>query len=309
MRIVSLLPSATEIICSIGLREDLVGVTHECDYPPSVQGLPIITSTLIPKGLSSAEIDGVVREQLSTEKALYTLREDRLRDLRPDLIVSQALCDVCAVAASEVEAVATALESPPQIVNLEPARLEEVFQTIAAVAAASGRPADGDRLLERLRSQVAAVESRSAAILPENRPRVAMLEWLDPLFNAGHWTPELVAMAGGIDCLGNLFEPSVRVDWDALAASDADVIFIALCGFNMARTLEDVAAISVTPEWQALKAVREGKVHVTDGNAYFSRSGPRLVDSLEILAHALHPQHHPLPTHLAPALKLSNCIP
>ncbi|MEM6582172.1 MAG: ABC transporter substrate-binding protein [Pseudomonadota bacterium] len=306
MRIVSLLPSATEIICSMGLREQLVGVTHECDYPASVKGLPVVTQSFIPEGLDSAAIDEMVRSQLSEQRALYSLRQDVLETLRPDLIVSQALCDVCAVAANEVEQAACNLPGRPKVINLEPARLEEVFETIAVVGEAAAQPEAAAAAIAGLQARVSAVRERSDRIAPSDRPRVAMLEWLDPLFNAGHWTPQLVQMAGGNECLGNPFEPSTRMRWEQLTASDADVIFIAQCGFDTARSLQDVALLREQPRWQALKAVQSGRVFLADGNAYFSRSGPRLVDSLELLAHALHPQVHPLPVGLSAALQLTD---
>ncbi|MEM1154613.1 MAG: ABC transporter substrate-binding protein [Pseudomonadota bacterium] len=306
MRIVSLLPSATEIICCMGLREQLVGVTHECDYPASVKGLPVVTQSFIPEDLDSAAIDAMVRSQLSEQRALYSLRQDVLEALKPDLIVSQALCDVCAVAASEVEQAACSLPGRPKVINLEPARLEEVFATIAVVGEAAAQPEAAAAAIARLQARVSAVCDRSDGIAPSDRPRVAMLEWLDPLFNAGHWTPQLVQMAGGNECLGNPFEPSTRTSWEQLTDSNADVIFIAQCGFDAARSLRDVALLREQPRWQALKAVQSGRVFLADGNAYFSRSGPRLVDSLELLAHALHPQVHPLPVGLSAALQLTD---
>lgn len=305
MRIVSLLPSATEIICSMGLRDQLVGVTHECDYPPSVTGLPVVTQSFIPQDLDSAAIDALVRSQLSERRALYTLRHDVLASLQPDLIVSQALCDVCAVAADEVEQAACSLPGRPRVINLEPARLEEVFDTIAVVGEAADQPEAAAQAIAGLRERVNAVCERSGGIAQSDKPRVAMLEWLDPLFNAGHWTPQLVGMAGGHECLGNPFEPSTRTRWEQLVASDADVIFIAQCGFSTKRSLQDVSVLRKQPRWRALKAVQSGRVFVADGNAYFSRSGPRLVDSMEILAHALHPQVHPLPAGLSAALQLT----
>ncbi len=305
MRIVSLLPSATEIICSIGLRRQLVGVSHECDFPASVGGLATVTQTLIDSGLGSAEIDQQVRSRLRTERALYSLRTEVLAELRPDLIVSQALCDVCAVASAEVDAAVSALPSPAQVVNLEPASLEDVFHTIALVGAAAGRPEQARATVAKLRWRVDAVRRRTDAIPEGGRPRVAVLEWLHPPFNAGHWTPQLVELAGGQDCLGNPFTPSTTISWRQLADSRADVILVALCGFGVQRSLQDLALLQDNPSWRALPAVQTGRVYVADGNAYFSRSGPRLVDSLEILAHGLHPSVHPpgVKTLLAPLHK------
>lgn len=305
MRIVSLLPSATEIICSIGLRRQLVGVSHECDFPTSVRDLPVVTRTLIDSGLASAAIDQQVRSRLRTERALYALRPEVLAELRPNLIVSQALCDVCAVAGAEVEAAVGALPQPAQVVNLEPASLEDVFHTIALVGEAAGHSEQAQASIAKLRGRVEAVRRRTDAIPDSERPRVAVLEWLHPPFNAGHWTPQLVEFAGGEDCLGNPFAPSTAISWRQLADSRADVILIALCGFDQQRSLQDLALLQNNPSWQTLPAAQAGRVYVIDGNAYFSRSGPRLVDSLEILAHGLHPGIHPpgAQTLLAPLRK------
>lgn len=305
MRIVSLLPSATEIICSIGLRRQLVGVSHECDFPASVRGLPAVTQTLIDSGLASVAIDQQVRSRLRTERALYSLRHEVLAELRPNLIVSQALCDVCAVAGAEVEAAVSALPQPAQVVNLEPASLEDVFQTIALVGEAAGRSEQAQASIAELRRRVEAVRRRTDAIPDRERPRVAVLEWLHPPFNAGHWTPQLVEFAGGEDCLGNPFAPSTAISWRQLADSRADIILVALCGFDVERSQQDLALLQDNPSWQTLPAVRTGRVYLIDGNAYFSRSGPRLVDSLEILAHSLHPSVHPpgAQTLLAPLRK------
>ena len=301
MRIVSLLPSATEIVCSMGLREQLVGVTHECDFPASVRELPVVTRSLIPEGLSSAAIDAQVRDRLRDEAALYRLREDVLERLRPDLIVTQALCDVCAVASAEVEAAACSLPGRPRVVNLEPSSLQEVVETIALVGEASGRPGDARRAIAGMQARVDAVRKRSAAIPATERPRVAVLEWLHPPFNAGHWTPQLVEFAGGVDCLGDPFAPSTTISWERVASRDPDAVLVALCGFGEERSLQDVALLREEPGWRSLRAVREGRAYLTDGNAYFNRPGPRLVDSLEILAHALHPRVHPTPPEAPPA--------
>lgn len=300
MRIVSLLPSATELICELGLREQLVGVSHECDYPASVTDLPVVTRSRIPGGLASGAIDTLVRTQLETDKALYSLDLPVLETLRPDLIVTQALCDVCAVSAEEVNSASCELPGRPRVVNLEPMRLAEVFDTLELLGDAAACPERAAQRRRSLQGRVNAVRERSAAV--SDRPRVAMLEWLDPLFNAGHWTPQLVEFAGGTECLGNPFAPSQQVTPEALADADPDVIFIALCGFDLARSLEDVDRLDRSAGWKRLSAVMAGRVFVTDGNAYFSRPGPRLVDSLEILAHALHPSIHPLPQRLPGAV-------
>jgi len=300
MRIVSLLPSATEIVCSLGLGESLIAVTHECDFPGFVRDLPKATRTLIPKEASSGEIDRLVRERLTSEKALYSLEPAVLEDLRPDLIVTQALCDVCAVAGEEVEAAVCALPGRPRVVNLEPETLSEVFDAARLVAEAAGIVGRGDAVVRSLVARVEAVAARSAGLA--RGPRVALLEWLDPPFSCGHWNPELVRLAGGVEVLGREGRRSRTLTWDEVASADPEVLFVSCCGFDVERTLVDLEALRDRPEWTRLRAVRESRVFVVDGSAYFSRPGPRLVDSLEILAHALHPETHPLPEGLPAAI-------
>ncbi len=304
MRIVSLLPSATEMICALGLEDQLVGITHECDYPPSVQRLPKVTRTLIPSKASSAEIDRLVREQLQTRQALYTLNLPVLEALQPDLIVTQGLCDVCAVAEDEVRAAACTLPGGPRVINLEPQTLSEVLASIRQVATAVGVDRYADEVISGLTARVETVVARSAAV--QRRPRVALLEWLDPPFSCGHWSPELVRLAGGLEGLGYEGTPSRTLRWDEVLAWQPEVVFIACCGFSIERTLCDLPALQRVPGWQDVPAVRSGRVYVTNGSHYFSRPGPRLVDSLEILAHTLHPDVHPLPAGLSPPFRVNN---
>ncbi len=301
MKIVSLLPSATEIICILGLEDALVGVTHECDFPGSVLGLPKVTRTLIPTDAPSAEIDRLVRERLSTDRALYTLDLPTLEALEPDLIVTQALCDVCAVAEDEVREAVCRLPGDTQVINLEPQTLSQVFDAIRQVAQAAGVDRVADEVVGRLTARVETVASRSAAI--QDRPRLAFLEWLSPPFSAGHWNPELIRLAGGVDGLGQEGRPSRTLSWEEVKAYQPEAVFIACCGFSVERTMDDVRVLDAVPGWQNLPAVRSGRVYVADGSQYFNRPGPRLVDSLEILAHALHPETHPLPAGLEPPVR------
>ncbi|MDY3552510.1 cobalamin-binding protein [Gemmata sp. JC717] len=303
MRIVSLLPSATEIVCELGLGDALVGVTHECDYPAFVTALPKVTRTLIPHDAISREIDALVRERLQTQRALYTLDLPTLERLKPDLIVTQALCDVCAVAEAEVTAAACTLPGRPRVVNLEPTSLGDVFDTLHLVADAAGVPARADLAVAALRERIGTVAKRSEQVTA--RPRVVVLEWLDPPFSCGHWTPELVRLAGGNEVLGVSGGPSRTLAWADVVAAQPDVLLVACCGFSLERTLVDLPALRDCPGWEALPAVRSGRVYVTDGNAYFSRPGPRLVDSAEIVAHALHPSLHPLPAGVPAARRLT----
>ena len=299
MRIVSLLPSATEIICELGLADDLVGVTHECDYPAFVKSLPKVTRTLIPHDASSRDIDSLVRERLKTQRALYSLDMPTLERLRPDLIVTQALCDVCAVAEAEVTAAACSLPGHPKVVNLEPMRLAEVFECLRLVGDAAGIPERASEVIARLQRRVDAVESRSQMIA--DRPRVVLLEWIDPPFCCGHWSPELVRLAGGIEVVGREGQPSRTTAWDEIARADPEVMLIACCGFDAERTRQDLPILFGYPGFDELSCARSGRVYLVDGNSYFSRPGPRLVESLEILAHALHPNLHTLPSGLSPA--------
>ncbi len=238
MRIVSLLPSATEIICSLGLRENLVGVTHECDFPLGVESLPKVTQTLIPHDATSAEIDSLVRERLKTEKALYSLDIETLQQLQPELIVTQALCDVCAVAEREVSEAACSLPGSPRVINLEPNCLEEVFDCIRAVGLAVGIEDRATEVVAGLKARVRAVIERSKSLL--HRPSMMLLEWIDPPFSAGHWSPELVAMAGGREVIGVGGQRSTTVAWDQIVQADPEILVIACCGFTIERTRQDL---------------------------------------------------------------------
>lgn len=302
MRIVSLLPSATEIVCELGLREQLVGVTHECDYPPFVRTLPKVTRTLIPTDASSREIDALVRERLKTDRALYRLDMPTLERLQPDLIVTQALCDVCAVAEEEVRKAACALACAPTVINLEPTRLADLFTSLRTVGRAAGVPDRADAVVDRLAARVEAVERRTAQL--ETRTRVVLLEWIDPPFCAGHWSPELVRLAGGCEVLGREGRPSKTTAWEEIVGADPDILFIACCGFDAERTRQDLPILTARPGFSRLSCSHSGRVYWVDGSAYFNRPGPRLVDSLEILAHALHPEVHPLPEGLPAAERL-----
>jgi iron complex transport system substrate-binding protein len=307
LRIVSLLPSATEIVCSLGLGDRLVGVTHECDSPPFVKALPKATRTLVPKHAPSAEIDRLVRDRIAGRSALYELDLPVLERLAPDLIVTQALCDVCAVAEAEVQDAACRLPGNPRVLNLEPETLGQVMDAIRQVALAAGAREAGEAALHAFQARVEAVAARSARVAL--RPRVALLEWLLPPFSCGHWSPELVRLAGGEEVLGRAGERSRTLTWDEVRAARAEVVFVACCGFDVERTLVDLHALADEPGWRDLPALRDGRVYLCDGSQYFSRPGPRLVDSLEMLAHALHPELHPLPPALPAPLAFHPAAP
>ena len=292
------MPSATEIVCDLGLRKNLVGVSHECDFPRDVQDLPVVTSSVIPKDASSSDIDDSVRTHLATHTALYSLDVDLLTRLQPDLIVTQALCDVCAVSADDVNAAVTALAGVTEVVNLEPMCLNDVFETMSSVGSAAGIATRARQRISELQRRVDAVQERT------NRARrepidVAFLEWIDPPFNAGHWTPELVRIAGGRDRLGNEGKPSMMRRWTELIDLQPDMLCVACCGFELDRAFEDLPLLAARDGWDELPCVKSGRVYVFDGNAYFNRPGPRLVDSLEALAHTLHPDLHPRPADYA----------
>ena len=293
MRIVSLLPSATEILCAMGLEDQLVGVTHECDYPDSVRALPKVTKTLIPTDATSAQIDALVRERMGGQSALYTLDMPVLERLSPDLIVTQALCDVCAVAEDEVRDAACMLPSGPRVLTLEPETLDEVLACIRDVGAATESADAAERLIASLQRRVDVVVTRSSRVA--TRPRVALLEWIDPPFSTGHWNPELVRLAGGEDGLGRERQKSVTLRWEQVVAWNPEVVLISCCGFTAERAMQELTVLDRVSGWESIAAVRAGRVYVTDGSSYFSRPGPRLVDSLELLGHVIHPDVHPLP--------------
>lgn len=295
MRIISLLPSATEIVCALGLSEALVGVTHECDYPPVARTRPIVTHSLLDhERATSEEIDQAVRQQLRDGLSLYELDYALLAQLAPDLVLTQALCEVCAVAYGDVERAIRDISAEgdslaPHVLSLEPHGLEDILATIEYVGAAAGVAQRAATLVSALRVRIERVRARTA--LAERRPRVACLEWIDPTFGPGHWLPELVELAGGCAGLGVAHHDSRRVAWEAVIAFAPEVIIVTPCGFDLRRTVAEAAQILPNRNgWAALPAVRQGRVYAVDGNAYFSRPGPRIVDSLELLAELIHPE-------------------
>lgn len=306
MRIASLLPSATEIICGLGLRESLVAVSHECDFPASVSDLPRVTKSLLPADASSKQIDAMVRERVKAEQALYALDLDCLRQLEPELIVTQALCDVCAVAESEIVKAVETLPGNPRVINLEPNCLEDVFAGIQQVADVTDCEQRAEAYVTSLRQRMQTVANRSETIL--HRPTAMLLEWIDPPFSAGHWSPELVHLAGGREVIGVAGQRSITIPWDTIVAADPEVLIIACCGYDVKRALQDIPILSTYQDWTSLNSVKSGQVYVVDGSAYFSRPGPRLLDSLEILAHTLHPNIHPLPAGLPAATAVNPSI-
>lgn len=305
MRIVTLLPSATEMICALGLGDQLVGVSHECDFPPGVDALPAVTKTHIEHDRPSREIDAQVRTELSSKQALYALDDDLITQLEPELIVTQSLCDVCAVAEAEVAALACALPTAPAVFNMQPMNLSDVLETITSLGQAAGVTDAAASLKGELIRRIDSVRTRTASLSERARPRVVFLEWVDPPFNAGHWNPELIEIAGGRPLLGVTGEPSTTISFEQIEQCAPDAVIVGCCGFNVQRTLVDIDALARDPVWSRIPCVRDGQVHVVDGNAYFNRPGPRLIDSLELLAHTLHPNLHPLPPNLESAKALA----
>jgi iron complex transport system substrate-binding protein len=293
IRTVSLLPAATEVVGALGLMDQLLAVSHECDYPEEANRRPRVTFCEIHgKGLPSAAIDQWVAERLRTHGTLYTLDEAKLRELAPDLILTQRLCDVCAPSFGSVAALAQALPSAPRALYLEPKNLRDVLDGTREVAAAMGHPERGEEVRHQLERRVADVTRRAEGL---RRPTAFIMEWAEPIYNSGHWNPELVRLAGGTPVLSPEGEYSVRVPWEALRAAAPEVLVIACCGHGVERTRQDLPALEALPGWHELPAVRDRRTYLADGSAYFSRPGPRIVDTLEMLASVLHPEVSPGP--------------
>ncbi|REK09930.1 MAG: cobalamin-binding protein [Planctomycetota bacterium] len=291
-RIASLISSATEMLYLLGLGERVVGVSHECDFPPEVHAKPRLTRSLVEATAASGEIDAQVRSLAAEQSALYAIDVDKLAELAPDLIVTQAQCDVCAVRYEDV--VAAVRERPSlaesQVLALNPAHLADVFDDIRRIGKAAGVEATAADVVAGLQARVDRVRSTTADLSAGEVPRVACLEWIEPPMLAANWMPELIAWAGGRCPLVVAGQHSTYADWEQIVRFDPQVIVVMPCGFDLERTVAEAAPLAAFPKWQTLSAVRDHRVFAVDGNAYFNRSGPRLVDSLEILAHLFHPE-------------------
>ncbi len=288
-RVISLLPATTEIVCALGFEERLVGRSHECDFPASVERLPALTEPKIDLNAISRdiqrEVSGIVRNALS----IYRVDADRLRALSPDLILTQSQCEVCAVSERDLEdALADWMGTPPTVLSLSPERLTDVWDDVTRVAEAMDGRDRAARVTGELRERTARIETRSAALI--ERPRVACVEWIEPLMAAGNWVPELVEMAGGTNLFGEAGAHSPWMPMDELVEADPDIVVIMPCGFDIDRASSELGVLAAHPQWSAIKAVRDGQVYLTDGMQYFSRPGPRLVESLEILSEVIHPE-------------------
>jgi iron complex transport system substrate-binding protein len=285
MRIVSLVPSATEMLFALGLGSDLIAVTHECDYPPAALELPRVTRDVLPSGLTAAQIDAAVKALTLAGESIYELDTKLLHELRPDLIVTQALCSVCAVSYDDVRAVAEEIEGHPRVISLDPHTVGEVLGDVRTLAQATDKK---DAAAELVRDAAARIDRVRLAVRDARRPTVAALEWLDPPFAAGHWTPQLIELAGGQDVLGFAGEHSEQRTWEEITASRPDVVIVMPCGYDA-----EIAHREAEMHREQLQAVGAGEVVAVDAAAYFSRPGPRIVDGLELLAGILHPELFP----------------
>jgi iron complex transport system substrate-binding protein len=300
VRIVSLLPAATEIVYLLGLDDELVGITHACDFPPQASQKTVVTRPQLASAeLSSREIDDRVSGAAASGEMLHALDGDTIVDLAPDLIITQGLCDVCAVSHGVVQEALPRLPTTPRVVSLRATRLAELFDDIKNVGDATGRSARAHEVITSLRSRLDAVTLRTARAW--SRPVVCCLEWLDPPWSAGHWVPEMVGLAGGVERLGEAGAPSRRIDWEDVEEARPQVVFLMPCGRDLRATLTDFRRTDLPESWELLPAVHANQVWALDGSAYFNRPGPRLIDGVEIMATILHPEllDSPLPADTA----------
>jgi iron complex transport system substrate-binding protein len=287
MRICSLLPGATEVVAALGRTRYLVGISHECDYPPEIRTKPVLIRATVDAGLPSPEIDRHVRTMRQAGQSLYEVDETMLTRVRPDLVIAQDLCHVCAITPAQLQHALRVLPSPPRVLSLNPSTLDDVLADIERIGGAVGRAQEASVLVAQLRSRLEAVLLQVAHA--ETRPRVVCLEWLDPLFAAGHWVPEMVACAGGVDVLGAPGSPSVQITWEQVQATQPDVLVVMPCGFSIARTRQELNLLTKRTGWKKLPAVKHGRVFLVEAAAYFNRPGPRVIDGVEILAACFYP--------------------
>jgi iron complex transport system substrate-binding protein len=285
MRIISLVPNGTEILFAVGAGDQVLGVSHECDFPPEARTRPILTGSALTPGMSPSEVDQAVSAQVGSGLSLYTLDEARIAALEPDLIVTQQLCPVCAVSTEQVNGAVRPLPRCPDLLSLDPKTLEDVLADIRRVGEVTGHAVEAEALLADLERRLEAVRSQVA---DRPRPRVLALEWLDPFFAGGHWVPEMIESAGGKDVVAQPGDHSRRLTWEEVHALDPDVLVVMPCGFDEAGARDQIGLLADRPEWREIRAVREGRVHPVDANGCFSRPGPRLVDGIETMARIFH---------------------
>ena len=288
-KIISLLPAATEIICALGLENQLVGRSHECDYPSTVKNLPVCSSAKFLSGSSSSEIDRQVREILSDSLSIYTIDKELLRSIAPDIIITQAQCEVCAVSLKDVElSLSNLLEKDCQVISLQPQGLSDIYSDIEKLANQLGVATTGAYLLELFEERINIIHHKLKFIT--EKPKVACIEWLSPLMIAGNWTPEIIEIAGGVPVLTEKGTHSAYVSFEEIQKEDPDIIVLMPCGFPVGRTLQEISIMLELPGWSALRAVQQNRIYITDGNQYFNRSGPRITDSIEIMAEIINPK-------------------
>ncbi len=292
LRIVSFLPSATEMVCALGLADHLVGVTHECDYPKEILGKPVVVrNALSMQGMSLREIDAMVSERIRTGASLYQVDEHLLRELEPNLILTQNLCQVCAPSGNEVSQVLKSLRTRPNVLWLTPKSLADIEDNLRQIGRATDRFREAGTLIASGRARLDTVAAVTRGLA--QRPRVFCVEWADPLFCSGHWVPEMVELAGGIDLLSRKDQDSVRITWEEVRKWAPEVLLIAPCGFKLDGAVDQASHLFAHPGWTELPAVRQGRVYAVDANSYFARPGPRVVDGTELLAHLIHPALFP----------------
>jgi len=289
MKIVSLLPSATEIVCAIGLEDSLVGRSHECDFPATVKHLPVCSEANFPDNMSSAAIDVKVKEILADALSVYTVNREQIKQLAPDVVITQAQCEVCAVSLKDVEeALENYLDKQANIVSLQPNSLDDIYKDIIMVADALDVADKGNTVVEELQERVDIIRHKLKFI--ENKPTVACIEWLEPLMVSGNWIPELVGIAGGVSILADAGKHSPYIQWQDIQSNDPDIIIVMPCGFPIGRTMREMDILLQLPGFGDLKAVKNNRLYIADGNQYFNRPGPRLIDSVEILAEIINPK-------------------
>jgi iron complex transport system substrate-binding protein len=297
MRIVSLLPSATEIVYELGLGDELVGVTHECDFPAAAKAKPVLIESVLgekPERLSAKEVDAKIRETVMKGESVYRFKPDALKQARPDVIITQGLCDVCAVASHFVVKEMRSLRPEPQMLSLDPQDLTGILTDIRRVGEATGKIDRAGEVVDALEERVGDVAGRTRDLPAAKRPRVAVIEWVDPIFAAGHWVPEMIELAGGQDVLAAPGSPSQVVEWEKVLSARPDVLIVAPCGYDIRRAREELNLLKQRAGWDTIPAVKTGRVYLMDANATLSRPGPRIVDGLEDLAQIIQPELFPV---------------